>query len=82
MEAYPVKPGTAIQLPPQVDLPVTRRRPRKRVLKPEEQIARLRSIRNGLLCALAIALVGLVVAIVLLLRMGGYADPIGVLPLN
>lgn len=82
MEQYPVKPGTAIQLPPKVDLPVNRRRSRKRALKPEEQIARLRNVRNGLLCALAIALVGLVVALVLLLRMGGYADPIGALPLN
>jgi len=80
MENYPVKPGISIQLPPQTELPIQRRRSRKRAPKPEEQIARLRTTRNILLCALAISLVALLVALVLLLRMGGYADPIGELP--
>lgn len=80
MEDYPVKPGTTVQLPPQTELPVQRRRSRKRAPTPEEQIAHLRSVRNVLLCAFAITLVALVVALVLLLRTAGYADPINELP--
>ncbi len=59
MKDYPVKPDTAVQLPPsafepQVKKQLQHRRP---VLTAEEQIARLRRRNRGLLTALLVALV-------------------------
>lgn len=57
MEAYPVKPNTPIQLPPQSPTPATPPKyTRRRIRKPEEQIARLRSTVRWLVLALAVAL--------------------------
>ena len=57
MEAYPVKPGTPIQLPPKNHAPAAPPKyPRRKLRKPEEQIARLRSTVRWLSLALAVAL--------------------------
>ena len=57
MEAYPVKPGTPIQLPPRTEAPATPpKHPRRRIRKPEEQIARLRSTVRWLALALIVTL--------------------------
>lgn len=63
MEHYPVKPGTPIQLPHRQTPPVVKKKPskRKKALKPEEQIPRLRhTIR-----LLTVALIGAIIAFAL-----------------
>ncbi len=65
MESYPVKPGTPIQLPPQTTLAVTRRKARRRSLKPEEQIARLRTSLRLLTLALIVALAALALSVLM-----------------
>lgn len=66
MANYPVKPGTPIQLPPRNDS-IPRKKPvkKKKYLKPEEQLPRMRSnIR-----LLSVALTGLFIAFVLAVLM-------------
>ena len=49
MAKYPVKPGTAVQLPRRRELPSTRRAlPRRKMLTPEEQIRKLRKLLRTL----------------------------------
>ena len=63
MAQYPVKPGTPIQLPPRHIEPAAKKKPakKKKVLKPEEQVLKLRhSIR-----LLTVALIGVVIAFLL-----------------
>ena len=63
MAQYPVKPGTPIQLPPRHIEPAAKQKPakKKKVLKPEEQVLKLRhSIR-----LLTVALIGVVIAFLL-----------------
>ena len=69
MSHYPVKPGTPIQLPHHNEPPI-RKKPakKKKQLKPEEQIPRLRSnIR-----LLSLALTGLLIAFILAVLMVVY----------
>lgn len=59
MEAYPVKPGTPVQLPVQKPVPASRRSSHTRKpRKPEEQIARLRRAVTGL----SLSLISLILA--------------------
>lgn len=70
MKAYPVKPGTPIQLPPQQSVvPQKSRRRRWRERKPEVEIQRLQSSVRWLTLALVAALLAfaLVCAVLLLL---------------
>lgn len=68
MSAYPVKPGTPIQLPHRAETPKKKPPKKKKQLKPEEQIPRLRSnIR-----LLSLALTGLLIAFVLAVLMVVY----------
>ena len=70
MEAYPVKPGTPIQLPPRLpELPQKTRRKKQRERKPEAEIRRLKSSVRWLTLALIFALLafGVMSAFVLLL---------------
>jgi hypothetical protein len=68
MSAYPVKPGTPIQLPHRAEAPKKKPPKKKKQLKPEEQIPRLRSnIR-----LLSLALTGLLIAFVLAVLMVVY----------
>lgn len=68
MEAYPVKPGTPVQLPTQKPTPAPRRtsHPRKQ-RKPEEQIVRLRRMVRGLTLALIAVVLASGIAISILL---------------
>ena len=52
METYPVKPGTPIQLPTPSKTSLPTRPNRRKTLKPEEQIQRLRSTVGRLTIAL------------------------------
>ena len=64
MSAYPVKPGTPIQLPHRAEAPKKKPPKKKKQLKPEEQIPRLRSnIR-----LLSLALTGLTVLLFIFSR--------------
>ena len=55
MNAYPVKPGTPIQLPPQAPvLPAKSRHKKRREMKPEEELRRLRSTMRWLLLILIV----------------------------
>lgn len=65
MEKYPVKPGTAVQIPQRPAEPAAKRVKRRKVLRPEEQIARLRSavVWMGLTIAVLIAALVLTVAV-------------------
>ena len=70
MTAYPVKPGTPIQLPPRLpEIPQKNRRKNQRERKPEAEIRRLRSSVRWLTLALVIVLLafGLMSAFVLML---------------
>ena len=68
MERDPVPQGIAIQLPTRSAPPAPKRAPRKKELKPEEQLARLRSINRRLAFALVIALIAVLVAAFLLIK--------------
>ena len=68
MEQYPVKPGTPIQLPPRDDTPKKKPAKKKKLLKPEEQIPRLRSSVQ----LLTLALVGVIIAFILAVLMVVY----------
>ena len=55
MEWYPVKPGTAVQLPTHRNDP-PRKAAKRRVLAPEDQIKKLRRVNRLLTIALVLAL--------------------------
>ncbi|MBQ3147669.1 MAG: hypothetical protein IJB91_08085 [Oscillospiraceae bacterium] len=80
MEAYPVKPGTPIQLPPRLpELPQKNRRKKQRERKPEVEIRRLRSSIRWLTLALVIVLLAFVLMstfVLLLLREQGVTPPL------
>ncbi len=57
MEKYPVKPGTAVNLPPRKEQSVLRKTPKRRILAPEEQIKILRG-RVRVLAAVVLFLLG------------------------
>lgn len=56
MEKYPVKPGTAVQLPRRQTVPPVRRSHFRPILTPEEQIRRLKRLVHRLTIALAVVL--------------------------
>ena len=80
MEAYPIKPGTPIQLPPRVPvLPQKARHRKQRERKPEAEIRRLRSSVRWLTLALIVVLLafGLTAAILLMyLKEQGITQPL------
>lgn len=80
MAAYPVKPGTPIQLPPRLpELPQKSRRKKQRERKPEVEIRRLRSSIRWLTLALVVVLLafGLMSAFLLtLLNQQNIAPPL------
>ena len=68
MDAYPVKPGTPIQLPTHHDTPTApAKSPKKRARKPEEQILRLRSAVRWLTLALVVTLVAFIITAFMML---------------
>lgn len=69
MENYPVKPGTPIQLPTQPKLVPARKKParRKKALKPEERIPRMRSAIRWLIFALVVSLLAFVLTAAMVL---------------
>jgi len=70
MEQYPVKPGTAIQLPQRAVTPTRRAAPRKRHLPPEEVVIRQRKTIRWLVTAMVcvILIFGLSIAFLLQLQ--------------
>ena len=68
MERDPVPPGIAIQLPTRATPPATKRPPRKKEQKPEEQIARLRHANRWLILALAVTLAAFALTAFLLVK--------------
>ena len=72
MEHYPVKPGTPVLLPHRETLvPQRKRRGNKRVRKPEEQIAALRSTIRLLCVILCLVLVIATISILLNFKLMG-----------
>ena len=71
MEKYPVKPGTLVQLPPKTySAPVKKKTiHRKKVLKPEEHVARLRHSVRWLIIALLVVILAFSIVTGMLLRM-------------
>ena len=61
METYPVKPGTPIQLPTPSKTSLPTRPNRRKTLKPEEQIQRLRGIVRRLTVSLILLLLILII---------------------
>lgn len=62
MERYPVKPGTAVLLPPKKAEPLPKKPPRRRSLTPEETIRKLRR-RTRILFGLWIVSLALAIAL-------------------
>lgn len=60
MERYPVKPGTAVQLPIRKESPSPRKVPKRRTVNPDEQISRLKKriwfLSGALLVCIALLL--------------------------
>ena len=80
MEKYPVKPGTPIQLPAQPKLSPAKKKParRKKALKPEERIPRLRSAIRWLIFALVVSLLAFILTagmVLMLLDQRDESDP-------
>ena len=71
MEKYPVKPGTPIQLPSQPKFIPAKKKPtrRKKTLKPEERLPRMRSAIRWLIFALVICLLAFVLTAAMVLRL-------------
>ena len=70
MAEYPVKPGTPIQLPNHSETPVTpQKHTRRKIRKPEEQIARLRTTVRWLTLALLVVLLAFAVTALILVRL-------------
>ena len=71
MEKYPVKPGTPIQLPTQPKLVPAKKKPsrRKKVLKPEERLPRMRSAIRWLIFALVVSLLAFVLTAAMVLML-------------
>ena len=67
MERHPVPQGVPIQLPNRAPAPVLKKTSRKRELKPEEQVIRLRRANRRLALGLLLALLALAAAVFLLL---------------
>ena len=77
MEKYPVKPGTAIQLPRRTEAPPSRRVHFRPALTPEEQLKRLRRTIRRLALALAVCLLLLAAGFFFLAEhMKSHADPL------
>ncbi len=70
MEEYPVKPGTAIQLPRRTTNVNQKRQNRRRALSPEEQVVRLKVTSRTLFALLCTVLVAF--GVCLWLYFGGY----------
>lgn len=69
MEKYPVRPGTPVQLPPRTFTAPQKKRARRRNLKPEEQVARLRHSVRWLSIALIVLLLAFGLVTVMLLQL-------------
>ncbi len=68
MEAYPVKPGTPIQLPSLTKAPSpASKHPRRKPRKPEEQVLQLRSTVRWLSLALVVTLLAFIATAVMML---------------
>ena len=63
MEKYPVKPGTAVQLPVRKPVHQARKMSKRRTISPEEQIARLKK-RIWFLCGILVVTVALMAAMI------------------
>lgn len=68
MERDPIPQGTAIHLPTRTVAPPPKRPSRKKELKPEEQLARLRTANRWLFLGLVVALIAFLLTAFLLLR--------------
>lgn len=68
MEKYPVKPGTPVQLPPRTAVPSAKKKSKRRILKPEEQIAKLRHSVRLLSLALVVLMIAFILITVMLLQ--------------
>ena len=80
MENYPVKPGTPIQLPTQPKLSPAKKKParRKKMLKPEERLPRMRSAIRWLIFALVVSLLAFILTagmVLILLDQRDESDP-------
>ena len=69
MEAYPVKPGTPIQLPVRANDPIPKKRKRRPNIKPEERIRQLRTALRWMTLALIITLIAFVVIAIFTLKL-------------
>ena len=67
MDTYPVKPGTPIQLPTPTKSSLPTKLNRRKSLKPEEQIHRLKASVRRLSITLALALLALILAIAIII---------------
>lgn len=65
---YPVKPGTAIQLPKRITLEEPKKKPRRRALPPEEQVIILHKAVRWLLATSALLAIALAIISAMLLR--------------
>ena len=63
MEKYPVKPGTAVQLPVRKTASQARKVQKRRTISPEEQIARLKK-RIWFLCGILVVTLALLAAMI------------------
>ena len=61
MKAYPVKPGTAVQLPKRSVAEEPKKRARRRALSPEEQVAQLRMALHRIIAAAVFLLAALAI---------------------
>ncbi|MGN1000246.1 MAG: hypothetical protein ACI4PO_11905 [Faecousia sp.] len=68
MEKYPVKPGTPVQLPYRTAAPPSKKKSKRRILKPEEQIAKLRHSLRLLTLALVVLMIAFILVTVMLLQ--------------
>lgn len=79
MDAYPVKPDTAIHLPNRQETAVKKAAPRKRVLTPEEQMERLKKAHRRLRWYFLILLLLFIAS---LAAVAYFANRAGLLPLK
>ena len=77
MEAYPVKPGTAIQLPRRAAEPSVkknRKHRKKRKLSPEEKLQRSQKVIRRMTISIVVLALALTASIVMLIREISIAD--------
>ena len=70
MEAYPVKPGTPVQLPTRPTAAAPKKTPRRRALNSEERVALLKKVCTYLIASILVLVLLLSVCITGLVHMG------------